>query len=168
MKINSLLLGLTLATISHNTLAYTPFPLSPHWVKSIYQSLSENTENVWRGEVVGYNGGLSLIIRSLDGYNTEVTLLHLANKKGSTQQDIALGAAYLQSLVGKQVYVLSPQKKQSVAAKLIDADGADLNLTFVSGGIFDINTTSLFNKSEKAKYLNAVKFAQISRKGIWH
>ena len=85
MKINSLLLGLTLATISHNTLAYTPFPLSPHWVKSIYQSLSENTENVWRGEVVGYNGGLSLIIRSLDEYNTEVTLLHLANKKGSTQ-----------------------------------------------------------------------------------
>ena len=70
-------------------------------------------------------------------------------------------------MVGKQVYVLSKENKNSVAAKLIDAEGSDLNLTFISSGIFDVNTTSLIGKNEKAKYLNAAKIAKLSRKGIW-
>lgn len=160
-------LGLILIISSQNIMAYTPFPFSPYWLKSAYQSFTENTNNVWRGEVVGYNGGLSLIIKSLSGKETAVTLLHLANKKNSTQQDIALGSSYLQSMVGKQVYVLSKENKNNVAAKLIDAEGTDLNLTFVSNGVFDVNTTSLIAKSEKTQYLNAAKTAQISRKGIW-
>lgn len=160
-------IGFILIASSQNALAYTPFLFSPYWIKSAYQSLTESTDDVWRGKVVGYNGGLSLNIKNLDGKETEVTLLHLANKKNSTQRDIALGSSYLQSMVGKQVYVLSKENKNSVAAKLIDAEGSDLNLTFISSGIFDVNTTSLIGKNEKAKYLNAAKIAKLSRKGIW-
>lgn len=168
MNKNQCALGFLLMLSMQNGLAYTPFLFSPYWIKSTYQSLSESTSDVWRGEIVAYNGGLSLSIKNLNGKETEVTLLHLANKKNSTQRDIALGSSYLQSMVGKQVYVLSKENKKNVAAKLIDAEGTDLNLTFISSGIFDVNTTSLITKSEKSKYLNAAKIAQISRKGIWH
>lgn len=165
----SLLVGLIAAAItSQSSMASSPMVLSPYWFKSVYQAATEDKSEVWRGTVVSHNGGVTLTIKNPSGKDVEVTLIHLINKKNARKQDLALGNEYLQSLVGKQVYVLGKENKSKVTAKLIDADGRDLNLTFIEAGIFDLNTTSLMGKREKNQYLNAYKNARMLRNGIWH
>lgn len=167
--LKALIIGVIATTfLIGSAVASSPMVLSPYWFKSVYQAATENKDDVWRGTVVSHNGGMVLTIKNLNGKNVEVTLLHLLNKKDSRKSDLALGNEYLQSLVGKQVYVLAKNNKNKVTAKLIDADGRDLNLTFIENGIFDLNETSLIGKREKNQYLNAYKTAQSLRKGIWH
>lgn len=166
-KISSLclLIGLSLCS---KTNAYTPYIFTPTWFKSIYQATSENKKNVWRGLVTEYNGGTSITVKNLDGYTTEVNLIHLTNKKNSNLNDIQIGSNYLQRLVGSQVYVLGKYNKDSVNAKILDAKGHDLNLNLIKIGVFDLNTTTLLGKPEKEKYLDASNEAKIYRRGIWN
>lgn len=163
-----LLIGITVALFSQSALASSPMIFSPYWFKSVYQAAVEDKSDVWRGTVTAHNGGIELTIKNADGHDVEVTLLHLINKKKSRKSDLAISNEYLQSMVGKQVYVLGKSNKDKVVAKLIDADGRDLNLAFIANGIFDLNSTSLLGKNEKTQYLAAYKNAQMLKKGIWH
>lgn len=149
------------------THAYNYFPLSPSWFGSLIDNMAESKREVWRGEVKEVLSPTRLMIQNPQGQMVQVDLLHLTPRKNANSRQAAISSANSESLIGKRVYVLGKADKTKISAKLLDVLGEDINLDFVSAGVFDINTTSLFNKSEKQQYINAVNNAKKARLGIW-
>lgn len=148
--------------------AKSPFVFSPLWFKSMYQGLSENTDNVWRGKVVSVINPTTLVIENeLSKKQVTVTLLHLYLPANARKVDLDLATRLMQSMVNRNVYVLADSDQDQVYAKLIDGKGTDLNLDFIQNGYYDLNTTTLWLKAEKANYYSAVGLAKQAKQGIW-
>lgn len=157
-----------LLSFSCNAIAYNHSPLTPSWFKTIYQNVNEDKSNVWRGTVVDVIGPTTVTVKNLYDETIEVELLHLTPKKNASRDQINISNTALQKLVGSQVYILGKNNSKSISAKLLDATGNDINLSFVGTGAFEINTTSLLFKIEKQQYINAFNNAKKSKVGIWH
>lgn len=163
-----ILMCLVLSSLTVQTFAQSPTPLSPNWFVSLYQSATENKHNVWRGEVLSQNNTTLIVKNAVSGKEVSVTLLHLTYPKNATSKQVNYSNRILSELVGKQVYVLASDSSNSVNAKILDYVGTDLNLQFISNGFFDLNETTLFGKKEKQQYLNALSYAKSAKKGIWN
>lgn len=146
--------------------AYTPIPLTPSWFSTIKNSLFENTQNVWRGTVFDAPTPTTLLLKNPKGEVISINLLHLSAPPRITDHKMSIINNASKSLIGMQVYVLGKNKK-NVSAKILDMDGNDINLRFISSGLYDLNTSSLFLKPEKQQYLNALYSAQRTHLGIW-
>lgn len=162
-----LALGLMIGLMGFQAQAYEPMLLSPGWFKGVVMGLAENNKNVWRGNIVDYVGGLTIIVETLDGTPVTVNLLHLAAANGGEQQT-NVQTLLMQGLVGRQVYVLGRSDKDVINAKILDGRGEDINLSLIANGSFDVNVPSLLLKDEKQQYMNAARFARYGGMGIWH
>lgn len=165
MKKIILMAALCTSTIAN---AYNYFPLSPSWIGSLYSGITEDKRDLWRGTVKSIINPTLIIVEDTNEQSVEVNLLHLTPSRNATKDQIAISTTYAESLVGKTIYVLSKTDKKKVYAKLVDANGMDINLYFISIGAFDINTTSMFGKAEKQTYINASNSAKRTRIGIWN
>lgn len=163
-----ILLCLAVSSLSAQTFAQSPTLLSPNWFVSLYQSATENKDNVWRGEVLSQNNTTLVVKNAVTGKEVTVNLLHITYPKNATSKQVNYSNRILSELIGKQIYVLSSDNAKSVNAKILDYVGTDLNLQFISNGFFDLNETTLFGKKEKQQYLNALSYAQSAKKGIWN
>lgn len=147
--------------------AYNHFPLTPSWFKSVYQNLSETTDQVWRGTVTEVLTPTQVSVKDTQGNTVTVNLMHLTLRKNASKQQSLTSTYAAQSLVNSQVYVLGKPNKKTVTAKLIDASGKDINLSLVEAGLFDVNGTTLRFKAERQQYINALNYAKKSKIGIW-
>lgn len=158
-----------MAVSSANVQASSPFVFTPTWFKSLYQAFSENTDNVWRGKVVGIIDPTTIIVKDeISEKEITVVLLHVYIPKGTHKESINLATSVLSELINQQVYVLSDKDNDKVYAKILDANGNDLNLELIKNGYYDLNTTTLIWKDEKPEYLAALSLAQHSRSGVWY
>jgi hypothetical protein len=170
MKISNLLLSsvyLAIVLSAQEAMAYSPTPLTPAWFSSLKSSLSENTDNVWRGTVVDAPTPATLLLKNKQGDIVSVKLLHLSSPDNDTNHNLNIMNTASKSIIGLQVYVLGKSNKKAITAKILDMDGNDINLRLISSGLYDLNTASLFLKPEKQQYLNALRSAQRTRIGIW-
>lgn len=176
MQLNKFVKQITVSCItaciifgSANAQASSPFIFSPTWFKSLYQAYSENKDNVWRGKIINVIDPTTIVVKDeLTGKNITVVLLHVYLPKGIHKQSIDLATSVLSGLINQQVYVLADKENDKVYAKILDANGKDLNLELIKNGYYDLNTTTLLWKKEKADYLAAVSLAQHSKSGVWY
>lgn len=149
-------------------LADTPFPLTPKWFHSLYDSLQENQSEVWRGRVIDVQNPTTIVIENTDTLaKVQVKLLHLTQKANPESTNLDLQMTFIRSFLNREIYVLSDPKKPESTAKLIDSNGSDLNLNLVKLGIFDIDETSLSFHEEKASYITQRNNAKKNHLGIW-
>lgn len=164
---NKIFLSLLVSIASLQANAYNYFPLSPSWFSTLIDGIVEDKREVWRATVIDVISPTRIVVRDLNDRTIQVDLLHITPLKKANSKQLAVSQSYIQTLIGKQVYVLAKNDKKTVAAKLIDITGNDINMSLVSSGAFDLNTTSLLGKSEKQIYKNALRNAQYARLGIW-
>lgn len=147
--------------------AISPTPLTPAWFTALKDGYFEDTNNVWRGQVFDVPTPGTLLLKNSKGDVVSVKLLHLSSPKDIKDSKLLILNSASKTLVGLQVYVLGKSNKSAIVAKILDVDGNDINLRLISSGSYDLNTTSLFLKKDKQKYLNALHSAQRTRVGIW-
>ena len=170
MKISAKLkisFAIVMSFSTQQAVAYTPIPLTPSWFSTIKNNLLENTQNVWRGTVFDAPTPTTLLLKNPKGEVVTLNLMHLSAPPRITDQKVAIMNNASKSLIGMQVYVLGKNSKNSLSAKILDMDGNDINLRFISSGFYDLNTSSLLLKPEKQQYLNAWHSAQRTHVGIW-
>lgn len=167
MKFKFITVTLACLTIAPVANAYNHIPLTPSWIKNVYENVTENRDTVWRGEVLEVLNPTQILVKDLDGNEVAVNLLHLTLKRNGSTQATHISTQSLQALIGKQIYVLGTKNKSKLTAKILDVSGNDINLNLVENGAFDINTTSLNFKYEKQQYINALNNAKSRHLGVW-